>query len=444
MGRNWFYQTATQEQLCGFWQRVSLYTFLPSRPSWSLLRCLQRYTKLPYEKKARLTKLNQHCLDHQSCHEFFFALEVCSGWHEPKSCTGLRSWLLWYVFPWRTAAIKSHKSSAGIPSNLNPASKEIISDSECWTNVWLRKCTMFHLMLILNHQDLREDCSRPKRLTPHSRKCEWDHRTNPRGRWRWRTREWKRRWERNGDECRVEGQRVSSQQQQHVISMIDVRKTPWANVMCDIFNECMQVQEKCDVWKCLSSHLRRLQQIAISCKRSVLQWMKKLVKKKNPTLSFLMSEHPKQVSLFLWCCSFHELRYHWQSLIYELHQRSFHRHHEVLDDEDEECHLWYWWKGHRFKSLFTHSRWRRCIFVSASRKFWSELHRSISCRCWERDHVFYFFLICSVWKTNFPISCELFRQCTTRVIFLCLFVHPNARHFQSRHFELRITTYWVF
>ena len=36
--------------------------------------------------------------------------------------------LLWFVFP-RTATIRSHKSSAGIPSNLNPASKEMISDS---------------------------------------------------------------------------------------------------------------------------------------------------------------------------------------------------------------------------------------------------------------------------------------------------------------------------
>ena len=40
-----------------------------------------------------------------------------------------RAWLLWYVFPWITATIRSHKSKAGIPSYLNPASKEMISDS---------------------------------------------------------------------------------------------------------------------------------------------------------------------------------------------------------------------------------------------------------------------------------------------------------------------------
>ena len=59
---------------------------------------------------------------------------------------------LWFVSP-RTATIRSHKSSAGIPPNLNPASKEMISDSVelyetevCFlhvqlvgTNVWLAK-----------------------------------------------------------------------------------------------------------------------------------------------------------------------------------------------------------------------------------------------------------------------------------------------------------------
>ena len=61
--------------------------------------------------------------------------------------------LLWFVFPWRTVTIRSHKSSACIPSILRPASKEMISDSVelcetkvCFlhiqlirTNVWLPK-----------------------------------------------------------------------------------------------------------------------------------------------------------------------------------------------------------------------------------------------------------------------------------------------------------------
>ena len=67
--------------------------------------------------------------------------------------------LHWFVFPWRALTIRSHKSSAGIPSILKPASKEMSSDSVelCETEVlfltssWLertcgfRKYTMFHL-----------------------------------------------------------------------------------------------------------------------------------------------------------------------------------------------------------------------------------------------------------------------------------------------------------
>ena len=50
----------------------------------------------------------------------------------------------WFVFP-RTATNRSHESSAGIPSNLNPASKEMISDSVelCETEVCL-----LHIQLI--------------------------------------------------------------------------------------------------------------------------------------------------------------------------------------------------------------------------------------------------------------------------------------------------------
>ena len=83
-----------------------------------------------------------------------------------------RSWWLWFVFP-RTATIRSHKSSAVVPSNLNPASKELISDSVelcetevCFlhiqllgTNAWLQKRTMFIQKWILNPQDLPQNRS---------------------------------------------------------------------------------------------------------------------------------------------------------------------------------------------------------------------------------------------------------------------------------------------
>ena len=56
----------------------------------------------------------------------------------------LHTWSCWVVFP-RTETIRSHKSKAGIPSNLNPASKEMISDSVelCKTEV-----CFLHIQLI--------------------------------------------------------------------------------------------------------------------------------------------------------------------------------------------------------------------------------------------------------------------------------------------------------
>ena len=99
----------------------------------------------PYEKNSRLRKQNQHYSDHQSFQEFSFALEMWTKF--PCTC-----WL-WFVSPWRTLTIRSHKSSAGIRSILEPASKDMISDSVemcetevCFlhiqligTNVWLPK-----------------------------------------------------------------------------------------------------------------------------------------------------------------------------------------------------------------------------------------------------------------------------------------------------------------
>ena len=78
-----------------------------------------------------------------------WSVERTSRWFGHMSHRAL---LLWFVFP-RTATIRSHKSSAGITSNLNPASKEMISDSVelcetevCFlhiqvigTNYWLTK-----------------------------------------------------------------------------------------------------------------------------------------------------------------------------------------------------------------------------------------------------------------------------------------------------------------
>ena len=70
----------------------------------------------------------------------------------------------------------------------------------------------------------------------------------------------------------------------------------------------------------------------------------------------------------LWCCSFHELNGSWRFCNYELHQCSFHCHHEVLDEEDDEYHLGYRWRRNGPNRSYPDSRWRRCIFASASRK----------------------------------------------------------------------------
>ena len=80
--------------------------------------------------------------------------------------------VVWVVFP-KTETIRSHKSRAGSPSNLNPASKEMISDSVelCETEVCsytsnlfeqmydFQKRTMFLQKWILNPQDLPQNQS---------------------------------------------------------------------------------------------------------------------------------------------------------------------------------------------------------------------------------------------------------------------------------------------
>ena len=81
----------------------------------------------------------------ESC-EVLNELHVCSSTSRP-----VLSWF-WVVLP-RTETIRSHRSRTGTPSNPNPASNEMISDSvELWetavcflhiqligTNVWLPK-----------------------------------------------------------------------------------------------------------------------------------------------------------------------------------------------------------------------------------------------------------------------------------------------------------------
>ena len=168
-GPNWFYQKTNQEQLCGFWKHVSFWGFFPLWSSGSLLPCLQRYTtKLPYERECTFEEIKSTLCWSSIIPGIFFRVESLWGAARTRFVHGSpRSLWLWVVFP-RTATIKSHKSSAGIPSNLNPASKEwflILLDcaklkfvsytsSKLEQTYDFQKCTMFHLMLISNPQDL--------------------------------------------------------------------------------------------------------------------------------------------------------------------------------------------------------------------------------------------------------------------------------------------------
>ena len=97
-----------------------------------------------------------------------WSVERTSRWFVHKS---LRTRLLWFVFP-RISKIKSPKSIVGIPSILNPASKEMLSHSvetvRNW-NLFLTHPTYWnkhvtsknaqcsHLMKNLNSQDLLQN-----------------------------------------------------------------------------------------------------------------------------------------------------------------------------------------------------------------------------------------------------------------------------------------------
>ena len=88
-----------------------------------------------------------------------------------------------------------------------------------------------------------EDCCRPKCLSPHSRKrTRYFSRTNPHGRWRWRSGEWKGRWERR---WRVQSGESKRGQNKHCAwGMDDVMRT---NILsqCPVrhWNVCRETRE---------------------------------------------------------------------------------------------------------------------------------------------------------------------------------------------------------
>ena len=117
--------------------------------------------------------------------------------------------------------------------------------------------------------------------------------------------------------------------------------------------------------RCTVHTHRRLQQTAVSCKRSDCN------KKKSCEVS-LLSNFVKKLhnwSPRSFCCSFtssYVLDFLW--IFHELHQESFHCHQDVLDEEDDRCHFWYCQKGFGASRSSPNSLWRRWNFVNASLK----------------------------------------------------------------------------
>ena len=167
------------------------------------------------------------------------------------------------------------------------------------------------------------------------------HRTNPHGRWRWRTGEWKGRWERRWRvQSRGSKSIRSKSTTKRMMTWRDARKTPWANVTCDI-EMCAVKHEKMWRVRVFCSHTPS---VAADCYQLQTIWLQPICRKSVSKFhSEFLDEWASKTGLsVLWGRSFHELRSNWHFLIYELHQCSFHWHHEVLDEEDDECHLWYW------------------------------------------------------------------------------------------------------
>ena len=113
---------------------------------------------------------------------------------------------------------------------------------------------------------------------------------------------------------------------------------------------------------------------------------------------------------------------------YELHQESFHCHHDVLDEEDDGCHFWYCQKGIGVSPSSPDSRWRRCIFVNASLKS-------------DRSFTGAFRPDVLRESTGLFVSQKLFGRHAIGEIFLRHLVHVDAYFFSSINSELRCTKF---
>ena len=129
-GPNWFSRITNQEQLCGFWETCLIVGLLPFIINF-ITASLSSKNRQFEEIKSTLSKSSITLWD---CFRFWMLWGVERTSRLFTNGSTLSSWL-WFVFP-RTATIRSHKSSAGIPSNLNPASKEMIFWFCCTVRNW--------------------------------------------------------------------------------------------------------------------------------------------------------------------------------------------------------------------------------------------------------------------------------------------------------------------
>ena len=140
-GRNWFYRTTNQEQLCGFWKHVSLSGFFPliiilinASLSSNTYNNASWWEELTFEEMK--STLSKSLITPWDC----FRCWIVWGVERTTFVYGSpRSWLLWYVFPWRTATIRSHKSSA--ENTIQPQS--CIQRNDFWFCWTLRNWSLF-------------------------------------------------------------------------------------------------------------------------------------------------------------------------------------------------------------------------------------------------------------------------------------------------------------
>ena len=194
--------------------------------------------------------------------------------------------------------------------------------------------------------------------------------------------------ERDCEECKVESWREARHTEAHDKWMV------WRELHLEPMSRAtlLWVQRntrKCDLWGC-SVHTRsRLQQMAISCKRSCYNKFKKWAP-------------PVFIPLPPWRTG---RRRRMPPL--------------VLMKRD--------W----FRSLFSRFAVETVHNCGCFSEVWSEFHRCVS-----------------AWfvQWNVPVcltSLVLLRGWTTRMVFLCQFVHLDALLLGPANFELRITTYWI-